>query len=170
MPSPIGHALGGLAAAWVVENATRARAVPEVRLAVVFAVVAAAPDLDLLIGAHRGPTHGLGSAAIAWAVAYGLTRRGRLSLAIAAAWASHAVLDWMSADSSAPIGSMILWPASREFYQADFHPFTAISRRYWLPGFWRHNILAVVREVAILFPVLVVAALWKWRIVTTRQG
>jgi len=36
----------------------------------------------------------------------------------------------------------------------------AISRRYWLPGFIQHNLLAIAREVAILAPI---AALLWWR-------
>ena len=48
------------------------------------------------------------------------------------------------------------------FYFADAFVFEAISRRYWLPGFWRHNLLAVVREVAILLP-LAGAAWWLRR-------
>jgi len=50
---------------------------------------------------------------------------------------------------------MALWPLSREFFFADAFVFEAISRRYWLPGFITHNVLAVAREVAILLPIAV---------------
>jgi membrane-bound metal-dependent hydrolase YbcI (DUF457 family) len=169
MPSPLGHALGGLAAGWLVERAARVEAGPVVRTAVLFAFIGAAPDLDLLIGGHRGPSHSIGFAAIAGCVAYALTRRAALSAAIAVAYASHTLLDWMSIDTSAPIGSMALWPFTREYYQSDLHLFTAISRRYWLPGFWSHNVLAVLREVAVVAPVLVGAALWRFSTPTRRS-
>ena len=57
MPSPVGHALGGLAAGWLLQPR-----LPQVRpLAsaenLLFLTVAIAPDLDLLIGVHPGATH-----------------------------------------------------------------------------------------------------------------
>ena len=66
MPSPIGHALGGIALAWVV--------VPRrnVHSAVVLAAVALAPDLDLLVGDHRGISHSVGAAVAAGATACGV--------------------------------------------------------------------------------------------------
>jgi hypothetical protein len=39
--------------------------------------------------------------------------------------------------------------------------FTAISRRYWIPGFVSYTVFAVVREIVILAPVL--AVIWWWR-------
>jgi inner membrane protein len=158
--------MGGLAAGWLVESLARRETRATVPVALAFAVAGAAPDLDLLVGAHRGPSHGLGFAIIIWGLAYALTRRGLLAAALAAAYASHTLLDWMSKDTTAPIGSMALWPISRAYYESDLHLFTAISRQYWLPGFWRHNFFAVLREVAVVAPVLAGAALWRLKMVT----
>src|SRR5687767_12822982 len=91
MPSPIGHMLAGAAAGLLVSGRRDASTVP----AVVFALVAAAPDLDLVLGSgvHRGPSHSLTAAAIAGAAAW-LLRAGRIgrvrfALAVAAAYATH---------------------------------------------------------------------------------
>ena len=151
MPSPFGHALGGVAAGWLVagrETPWR-RALPA---AMLYAGAAVAPDLDLLVGAHRGPTHSLAAAAIVGLVTYTATRRGRVAAALAAAYASHVLLDWLGRDTTPPIGVMALWPFSREYYESTLHLFRAISRRYWLPEFWVLNARAALRELVFLLP------------------
>jgi hypothetical protein len=161
MPSPVGHALGGLAAGWLVEKLARVRTSPVSWLAALYMGVGLLPDLDLLVGTHSGPTHGLGSALIVGLTALAATRRFALALALAAAYASHTLLDWLGTDTTPPIGIMALWPLGREYYESDAHLFTAISRRYWLPGFWAHNFQAVLREVSMLLPALLLVAAWR---------
>ena len=151
----------------------------------IFALAATAPDLDLLVGAHSGPTHGLGAAVVAgvvaWVCSAGLqasqfghddagkaglkaSTPARLALAVAAAYASHTLLDWLGSDTSAPIGIMALWPFSRDYYESRLHVFMAISRRYWLPDFWTYNLRALARELAILVPlVAAVLLIRRWR-------
>ena len=72
--------------------------------------------------------------------------------AVALAYASHTLLDWLGTDASPPIGIMALWPFSRGYYESHLHVFMAISRRYWLDGFWDQNLRAFARELAILLP------------------
>jgi hypothetical protein len=183
--------LAGIAAGWLVVAPGAPRSGPARRYGVValqtlaFGTVATLPDLDLLIGLHSGPTHGLGSALIVGiaVLAFGLTPAGaralarltgagppalldpraalRLGAGAALAYATHPLLDWMGNDTTPPIGIMVLWPFDSGYYQSDLHVFMAISRRPWLPGFWAHNLTAVVREVLILAPV--VAAVWLAR-------
>ena len=121
-----------------------------------FAIAGAAPDLDLLVGAHSMYTHSVGAAAIAGTLVLWLTRgRGRsIAAGVAAAVASHFLLDWLGSDTSPPIGVMALWPFSYEYFQSPFHVFAAISRRYWLPEFFSGNLVAVLRECAILIPIV----------------
>lgn len=155
MPSPIGHALGGIAAAW--------RALPPQervehhwRTLGIVAAVAAAPDLDLLVNDHRGPAHSLGAALIAGFVALIWTRSFRWGVAAALAWASHILLDWLGTDTRPPIGVMALWPWSHVYYESPLHLFPAISRRYWLSEFWLYNLKALIIELLLLLPVLLV--------------
>ena len=123
-----------------------------------YAALGMAADLDLLVGAHSGATHGLGAALIVGATVWvvlrirGVSRVVRTACASAIAYASHTLLDWLGTDSSPPIGIMALWPFSREYYESPWHIFMAISRRYWLPEFWTFNLLALGRELLILVP------------------
>ena len=130
MPSPIGHALAGLAAGWLVDPPARRDTRGAVGRAAIFAIAAMAPDLDLLVGAHSGPTHGLGAAAIVGALVWiwgrgrgdsrtgGGSRTAPAALAVAAAYASHTLLDWLGSDTSPPIGIMALWPISRDYFES----------------------------------------------------
>jgi inner membrane protein len=192
MPSPVGHALGGLIVALALApsvppgphegheghegmNNIRLRVlrglrVPRAWLPVVAwcALAACLPDVDFLWGRHNMETHsvgfalGLGAATLAW------RRSARVALAAALAVGTHVLFDWLGSDDSAPIGVMALWPFSREFFFADVWLFAAISRRYWQPWFVEQNTLAVLRELAILVPVL--AAIWLARNTKITKG
>lgn len=159
MPSPLAHALAGATIGWTVVPAFPGRGPRPWREGLLFACLAVAPDLDLLVGAHSGPTHSLGAALVVALAVAALSRTGRLGLAAGLAYASHILLDWLGSDTSPPIGIMALWPFAASHYESDLHLFHAISRRYWLPGFWAHNARAVAWELLILLPLaaLVVA-------------
>jgi len=180
MPTPLGHALGAIAAGWLVGgrlwpgwHATvfvprlrpvtdalgQTRRAFDVNLtnrgmaAALYAAVGLAPDLDLLVGAHSTYTHSVGAVGLAFLAAFAASKRPRVAGAIAAAWASHLLLDWLGSDTSPPIGIMALWPFTREHYQSSFYIFEAVSRRYWLPEqFVWWNAKAVLKEVLILGP------------------
>lgn len=167
VPSPIGHALGGALFGGLFAQprpaaAGRTAAAPWWRDAAVLGVVGLLPDLDFLVGLHSRYSHGLGAAVAAGVVAWLLTRRRpRWALAVAAAYASHILLDWLGSDTTPPIGVMALWPLSDAFYQSDLRLFMAISRRHWLAGFWAHNLTAVAWELLLLGPPA--ALVWWWR-------
>jgi inner membrane protein len=165
VPSPVGHALGGLAAAWLVAPPDRSRRDCLVQAAILSAV-AIAPDLDLLVGRHSGETHSVGAAVLVGALAawqrWPVAReRWRIGLAVFLAWLSHPLLDAFGQDTSSPIGVMAFWPFSREYVNANIPLFMPIWRRWWLPGFLPHNLMAVAREIALLGPVT--AAIWWLR-------
>lgn len=167
MPSPLGHALGGLAAGWLIAGAPtspddRQRTTPWTstwRGALIFAAIAMAPDLDFLIGSHRTYTHSIGAAFIVMLAAMILTRasasssRTTAGLTCGVAYASHLLLDWLGSDASPPIGLMAAWPFTSNYYESSFHIFMSTTRRYSLPGFWRQNFWAVTYEVGILLPI-----------------
>ena len=157
MPSPIGHAIAGVIAGSLVSLPSEVSA----RRIATYAAAGMAADLDLLVGAHSGPSHGIGAALIvgivSWLVAR--PRDAALACAIALAYASHTLLDWLGSDSSPPIGIMALWPFSHEYFESTWHVFMAISRRYWLPEFWTVNLLALGRELLILVPLAAIVHL-----------
>ena len=68
-----------------------------------------------------------------------------LAAMFAMAVGSHALLDWLGTDTSAPIGIMALWPFSGAYYESDAHVFMAVSRRYWLEEFWSYNARVLAR-------------------------
>lgn len=170
MPSPVGHALGGLAAAFAVDALARR---PRLTLPLLGAAVALAvsPDLDLLAGTHRTYTHSIGAVAIA-AVACWLVLRARHGTAagaalLTAAYGSHVPLDWLSKDTRIPRGLTALWPFSDTYYQAPWPVFGETSRRYWLPDeFIVSNAKEAMLEVAIMLPIVLIAwIVWSKRAV-----
>jgi len=133
----------------------------------IFAAVAAAPDLDLIVQRHRAESHSLGAAAIvatiaAWRLWPVAGTRGRIWLAIFAAYATHPLLDALAFDNAPPIGIMAFWPFSRAYVQSGVDLFAPVWRRWWLASFYTHNAIAMIREVAILAPVC--AGVWWIRV------
>jgi len=147
VPSPVGHALGGL----IVGELLAPSAL------ILCAVAGVTPDVDFLWGGHNRQTHSLGAAVIAGVVVLAWKRNPRLALAVMLSWASHVVFDWLGSDDTPPLGVMALWPLNSNFYFADAYVFEAISRRYWLDNFFSHNAWAVMKEILILGPVASVA-------------
>lgn len=160
MPTPLGHALGGAAAGWALAPSLPALAPAAsrgtsgtLRRGCWFALLGMVPDVDLLVaGLHRGPTHSLGAALICGLAAAAVTNNARLGAAAGAAYASHALLDWLGADSSMPVGIMALWPVTWEYYQVSTPVFDSVWRRNETPDFWSHNIKALAKELVILVP------------------
>ena len=172
----MGHALGGLAAAFIADSAVR-RPQLSPALLVAAAATAVAPDLDLLIGLHRAYTHSLGAIFVV-GVASWLVLRGRVpypmpaAAILTAAYTSHLVLDWMGKDTSSPPGLTIMWPFSATYYVSGWNLFGEVSRRYWLPEeFVLGNLRALSWELALLSPLLVVAwARWSSKTLRNENG
>ena len=183
MPSPIGHALGGVAAAWFAERIptstitgpiTPASGRPPERistaLTLICAVLAAAPDLDLLWpGMHRTVTHSVGAVVLVTiisAVVTGwVTRRSnwlnwniwRIAGICGLAYASHLLLDWLGTDPNPPFGIQALWPFSHQWFIAGWTIFPMTERRSFFSwAAFATNVNAVAVEVGILGPVVLV--------------
>ena len=143
MPSPVGHALGGLIVGEVLAPSAL----------VICAVAGVLPDIDFAWGGHNRETHSLGAALIAGLVVLAWKRNPRLATAVTISWATHVLFDWLGSDDTPPLGVMALWPLNTNFYFANAFVFEAISRRYWLDNFYTHNGWAVIKEVLILGPI-----------------
>jgi membrane-bound metal-dependent hydrolase YbcI (DUF457 family) len=165
MPSPLGHALGAVAAGWTAGRVSR----PANRLIVQVVILAAlgvAPDLDLLSGRHRGETHSIGAAVIAGTVAAACrfpiaSTRPRIWLAAFAAWGSHVLFDALGTDLGPPSGLMAFWPLSTEFVKFEWEIFLPLSRSWQRPGFVERTVIAVLRELVILGPLAAIVAWWR---------
>jgi membrane-bound metal-dependent hydrolase YbcI (DUF457 family) len=174
MPSPVGHALGGLAAAFVVDSLAR-RPTLTLPLLAASAVMAVAPDLDILAGSHRTYSHSVGGVAMAgvlsWLVLRAFASNGAAAAALTAAYASHLPLDWLSKDTSYPSGLTALWPLTTTYYKSGWDVFGEISRRYWLPGeFVVGNLRAAAWEFVLVGPCLFVAwSYWSRKTLETKH-
>ena len=180
MPSPIGHALAGLTAAWTADLVPGDRAwriVPASAswyeragngLTLACALLAAAPDVDFLFGAHRTVTHSAGAAAVVALVAAAMASRAgrpivRVAAMCAAAYATHLLLDWLGADTFPPRGIQWLWPLSHTWYISDTDVFRQTAREefFTAPSLIK-NLKAIAQEIAILGPTVV--AVWLVRV------
>jgi len=180
MPSPIGHALAGLALAWgsdlvpgacawrdrTREGSIYARAGGALTVGCV--LLAAAPDLDLVVGGHRTATHSITAAVLVALVAGALAVVSsrpvlRIALMCGGAWATHLLLDWVAVDAVAPRGIQLLWPFSRDWFISGWDVFAGTERiRILSDKAMRQNAMALARELAILLPL--VYGLWLVRI------
>src|SRR5437660_5559111 len=149
VPSPIGHALAGVAVAWSADLLDRHPSSP--RLVAVSAALAMLPDADLLIpGTHRMGTHSVMAAALIFIVAAVVTGKvtprpaWRPAVICAAAYASHLLLDWLGADNSPPRGLQLFWPFSDAWYVSDLDVFRQTARRQFLTApIIRQNAIAI---------------------------
>jgi len=180
MPSPIGHALAGLAAVWIADLVPGDRdwrtAPPSASwykragngLTLACAVLSASPDLDLLVARHRTVTHSVAAVAFVAIFAAAMAARAgrpiaRVAAMCAAAYATHLLLDWLPADTFPPRGIQWLWPLSHKWYISDTDWFRQTERRelFTAPSIIK-NLQAIVQEIAILGPTL--AAVWLVRV------
>jgi len=163
VPSPIGHALAGVAVAWSADLLDRHPS--SGRLVAVSAGLAMLPDADLLIPSmHRMGTHSVMAAALVFIVAAVVTGKvTRTAVICGAAYASHLLLDWLGADDSPPRGLQLFWPFSDAWYISGLDVFRQTARRQFLaaPVIWG-NAIAVAQELAIMLPI--VAALYLVRV------
>jgi inner membrane protein len=172
MPSPVGHALAGLATAWALEK-PGSRTSPALLspLPLVCGVLAAVPDVDLLYPPiHRTVTHGIGAALIVIIIAVAVTRwvtgrvAWRVALICGAAYATHILLDWLGRDPSAPVGIQAMWPFTHNWYIAPWTIFPGTERRHLFSAATvTKNAKSVVVELAILGPIAVAIAWWRSR-------
>jgi membrane-bound metal-dependent hydrolase YbcI (DUF457 family) len=163
--SPIGHGLAAVAAGWLVAKPPSSRQQFLIQSATL-AAIGVMPDLDLLINRHSAETHSIGVAAAVAAFA-ALVKlpvaqtRGRIWLAVFLAWMTHPLLDAFTEDSSVPVGIMVWWPFSSAYYHSGLVVFDSIYRRWWLPGFLEHNVIAALKELVLLGPLAVIV--WRSR-------
>jgi membrane-bound metal-dependent hydrolase YbcI (DUF457 family) len=183
MPTSIGHALAGAAAAWgadLVPGNRAWRTAPATAswyrragngLTVACAALGALPDADLLFHAHRTYTHSVGAVIVvgivgaAWAAMAANTKRpiARVALMCAAAYGTHLLLDYFATDMVPPFGIQALWPFSHAWYISGWHLFRGTERRHFLSlaAIWI-NTRAGLQELLILAPIAL--AIWLIRV------
>src|SRR5262245_1912571 len=159
MPSTIGHALAGATVAWAAEaitgfgDARRGQTctgpAPDpgsdphltpgqrvrLHLTAVCAILAAAPDIDLLFPVtHRTYSHSIGATLLVAVFSAAMAANARLPMlrvasTCTAAYGSHLLLDWLAVDFTPPLGLQLLWPINGEWYISGLDVFRGTARR-----------------------------------------
>jgi membrane-bound metal-dependent hydrolase YbcI (DUF457 family) len=179
MPSPLGHALAGVAIAWSAEAIRRQplRVEPRFTLAGTCVALAISPDLDFLYPPiHRMMTHSLAAGlcvAVAMWVLHRHRRRDAWTIAVVcvAAFGSHLLLDWLGGDTKRPAGIQLLWPFSADWFISDLHVFRATDiGGFFKPRIMLSNAQAILQEVGIVLPFAAAAYAWRRRVLGAGTG
>jgi hypothetical protein len=144
-----------------------ARRIPVILL---FALLGLVPDIDFLLGGHRGATHTLGATMVVGSLAAAFDRRPTVWLAATAAYGSHVLLDWLGTDTVSPIGVMVLWPFDRTFYLSPLHWFLPVCRQFGDMDCWLRLGQAMWWELLLLGPPALGAFLLSRRSSTADTG
>ena len=162
MATPLGHYLVGLSIAQGL-----ARDSGERKRALWLAVIACLPDLDFIPGFfvgrlgqfHHGISHSFATGAIfsifAWLFFRWFARGISLNLCILVflLYSSHVILDFVTLDNSVPYGVPLFWPWSHDSYQSPWLLLPNVQHTR-APLFSAHNLLLMVRELIIFFPLI----------------
>ena len=92
----------------------------------------------------------------------------RFVLALAAAHASHLLLDWLGFDRNPPPGIELLWPFSHRYYISGWELFPPTARGEFTVRMIAVNARAAFWETLLLAPVA--AAAWALRERRRRQA
>jgi inner membrane protein len=139
-----------------------------------YVFAANAPDLDFIPGLfvgqlsrfHRGPSHSVGFAVLFATLATVCFRqRTRVFVMAFSLYLSHVLLDSLVQDPSPPHGVPLLWPFRSEYYMAPFaffprFDYDASSISAFVSALFSfNNLVAVTTEIALLFPLLILASI-----------
>lgn len=193
MPTPIGHALGGYAAA---EAATPETGGRNSKWAIVLlaVVVAISPDFDFIPGLlvnnipkyHRTMSHGVPAALVVASVLTVLLRgwwKGalwQLWVLLFAAYMSHVVLDIVTPDPTGGSGIRPLWPLSSVWFAYPL-PFLeplnqlrildhgGTNETFWATLFSTRAAMVFVIDAVMVLPI-VLAVRWAKRLTLRPYG
>jgi membrane-bound metal-dependent hydrolase YbcI (DUF457 family) len=164
MPTPIGHALAGLAIAWSAESIRRVPfGTPALSTVALTGVgLATAPDLDFIYPpVHRMMSHSITAVATVGVLAALVARRANtrapwlFAVVSALAYASHLALDATGADVKLPAGIQLLWPFTDGWFITSWEVFRATHvQGFFTPSVMLSNGLAVLQELLILGPIV----------------
>ena len=142
-------------------------------------LIANAPDIDLLFGLFTGSLnrwHHLGTHTLGWTLltAFCIWLYSKFALKnhpVFAFWfvflliASHLGIDIFTSDTKRPIGIMLAWPFSEEYWHSAVSVFPAPAKKTVMEIFSLHNLKNAGWEFIISLPFVAAALLskvWKW--------
>ncbi|HEY4491405.1 MAG TPA: metal-dependent hydrolase [Acidobacteriota bacterium] len=84
-----------------------------------------------------------------------------MGLTIGCAYGAHLLLDFFTADGSPPFGIPLLWPLSDHHFLFSPSIFYATHRGSLQALFSVHNLMAMLIELALLFPIVLLLFFWR---------
>ncbi|MFQ5825238.1 MAG: metal-dependent hydrolase [bacterium] len=176
MPTTIGHSLAG-----VFLNETRLFTPAKSKVICVFIslMLANLADLDFIPGIllgnpnrfHHGITHSFGAALLVGFLfaTYFYFRQNQFGAAFGFAtlvYTSHVVLDYLTLDTSNPVGVPVLWPISSKYFVASIAIFSDVHKDSSTATFLQsifvpHNGVTILREIVILGPLTLAMIFWR---------
>ena len=163
MCSPVGHSLAGYALYLACNK--NCKLIGDWKKIILYFFAANAPDLDLIPGIflgdanrfHHGISHTLGFSLLFALCMYMMPRfRTKKDFAIFfSLYFGHVVIDFLSGDTSSPFGVMLFWPFTQKYFISSFSLFSDIHHLFLSDLFDLHNIRAIVREITIFSPLIV---------------
>lgn len=186
MATPVAHCLAGCSIYYL------ARVHPSVRLQsstqtllIMLLAAASLPDFDfipgLILGAperfHREFSHSVAFTSLTtlMVLLYLKASARPAALLVSLSWfcavLSHLLIDWLSLDTSDPIGIELFWPVSAERFSATNTAFLGVRREDILSEFSiGYNLFAVTWEVILLVPVVAMCRFISDRIIPCRDS
>lgn len=170
MPTPIGHTLSGILLLSYFRISIKQMGL--ILMVIFFALL---PDIDLAFGYvagnpnlyHHMATHSLlfvVAAGIGGGLLWGWFQPAEKKWAVilfTGAGVLHLLLDMLSVDTSVPYGMPLFWPFWSDYYIAPVAVFSDVyrssdSRDFFVSLYNRHNLYAILLEIGILSPILLV--------------
>jgi len=162
MCSPVGHSLAGYALYQACHG--KGKLARDWRKIVLYVFAANAPDLDFIPGIfmgnanrfHHGISHTLGFSLFFALFIYMIPRfRTKKDFTIFfSLYFSHVVIDFLSADNTAPFGVMLFWPFTERYFISSFSLFSDIHHLTLPDLFDLHNIKAMAWEAAVFLSII----------------
>ena len=181
MCTPFAHSLAGYAAIILGEpqfSSTFRKNLHALGAGIAFGTLA---DADFLVAyntripflQHHYFSHSIAFVFVIGLIAYGglkilmHSRALKFAMLLAAAYATHLLLDYFTHDGSPPIGIPLLWPFTSKHFIAPIEFFLSIHRGSMETLFGPHNFQALFREAVIVGP-FALASYWiasrKWKV------
>lgn len=186
MPSPVGHSLAGLCGYFLTRHRTL-KGISRPQLLIGSIVLSNLPDLDMVPGFllygeparfHRQASHSFFTAVIVSAIAAVVLKRlrvrGRWWTWIMGLYSLHILMDMMVVDPSPPSGVQAFWFFTSEYFILPLQIFasfkyTSVGQGLIQTVFSFHNLMTVLREIALLGPFVCLAWYVSKRFYLTRS-
>ncbi|MCD6472392.1 metal-dependent hydrolase [Candidatus Aerophobetes bacterium] len=175
MPTSVGHSLLGYI--WYLVFKKNRRLIKNWKTILFYLFIANAPDLDLIPGIfighanrfHHGITHTLGFSIFVALILCLVPkfRKKKNFIIFFLLYFTHVIADFLCADTTSPFGVMLFWPFTKKYFISFYTIFLDIHKTTLRSLFDLHNFKAIIIEVLIFLPIIVVL---KLKLFLKKQG